>query len=388
MPPKQERRGRIDDDDIVDQYIDLAGNPRANVLVPVPPAAPAAAAGVHVPRRLLDANGRPVRNIRWVVVVHVPQGENPLHFIPNRLPQGVQFMAGQLETGAREEGLHWQLYIEAVDRISMVQLISQMDGRLAQEDAETGGTGINMRRWERHARFDVAYATQQANINYVHKDETYTTLQDEDGNVIHTRFQMGEPRREQAPQQAQRVLAAVQAGATMEQVMMEFPGYYGAHPNGVAAMFRAVTPASEEREVKVHVLWGPTGTGKTYRVHQYYREHPSEELYIKHDRNDIFDGYTGQDGILFDDFSSESQYKITDMLRWLDRYPQQLNVRYTCAAKKWKDVWITSNHHPFEGHGQWWPKATKQHIDAMRRRIPDDCIHHITELPDSLKPRE
>ena len=54
-----------------------------------------------------------------------------------------------------------------------------------------------------------------------------------------------------------------------------------------------------------------------------------------------FDGYHGQDVLVFEEFSS--QIPIEDMLNYLDIYPLTLPARYTDRIACYTKVYITSN---------------------------------------------
>lgn len=127
------------------------------------------------------------------------------------------------------------------------------------------------------------------------------------------------------------------------------------------------------RNMEVTYLWGKTGTGKTryvmeregyaavYRVTEY--EHP-------------FDGYTGQETLVLDEY--RSQLKISELLNLLDGYPLELRCRYANKTACFTTVYIISNlplsaQYPMLQHEQ--PETWQ----ALLRRI-----HHIIEY----KPKE
>ena len=127
------------------------------------------------------------------------------------------------------------------------------------------------------------------------------------------------------------------------------------------------------REMQVTYLWGRTGTGKTrfvmeregyaavYRVTEY--EHP-------------FDGYTGQETLVLDEY--RSQLKISELLNLLDGYPLELRCRYSNKTACFTTVYIISNlalsaQYPMLQYEQ--PETWQ----ALLRRI-----HHIVEY----KPKE
>jgi len=77
------------------------------------------------------------------------------------------------------------------------------------------------------------------------------------------------------------------------------------------------------REMHTTYIWGKTGTGKTRGVMEQYGY---TNVYRVTDYTHPFDGYAGEDVVIFDEF--RSQLKIGDMLNLLDGYPLSLPCRY------------------------------------------------------------
>lgn len=111
------------------------------------------------------------------------------------------------------------------------------------------------------------------------------------------------------------------------------------------------------RPVKVRVFVGQAGSGKTRAC---YDEFP--DLYrVCSDSNTLwFDGYHGQETILFDDFYGGIKYGR--FLQLLDGYRFQLPIKGGFTWKKWTTVLITSNQQPCE----WYKKGL---TPALARRI-------------------
>lgn len=110
------------------------------------------------------------------------------------------------------------------------------------------------------------------------------------------------------------------------------------------------------------VLYGKTGTGKTKYV---YDKFPTNEIY-SHPGGMWFDGYHGQEICIFDDFGG-SEFKLTYLLKLLDRYPMKVPVKGSFVNWCPKEIYITSNHHPTE----WYPNAKEEHVKALMRRIDE-----------------
>ncbi|APA62664.1 putative replication protein [uncultured virus] len=120
--------------------------------------------------------------------------------------------------------------------------------------------------------------------------------------------------------------------------------------------------------VKVRVIQGPTGVGKTWSIHA---AHPG--LYVvptpdKSGGTPWFDGYTGQSVVILDDFSGE--IPLPFMLRLIDRYPMQVQCKGGFLNWVPDTVYITSN----VPMGDWYQGAANGHMEALRRRTGDVVI--------------
>jgi len=129
----------------------------------------------------------------------------------------------------------------------------------------------------------------------------------------------------------------------------------------------------ENRFIKVHYLWGDSGTGKTRSI---YEKHPPEEICritnYPANGNVQFDAYKGQSVLVFEEFHSE--IPISAMLNYLDIYPLMLPARYHDRIACYLTVYITSNI-PLD---QQYPKIQRDKLEtwnAFLRRI-----HSVTEF--------
>lgn len=123
-------------------------------------------------------------------------------------------------------------------------------------------------------------------------------------------------------------------------------------------MRRAATDPPE-----VRVYWGPTGSGKTRSAWDEFPDLFPVPVPAR-SQQPWFDGYVGQDVCLIDDFEG-SEYRITFMLRLLDRYPMAVPIKG--AFRQWSPsvIIITSNVHPRD----WYPDETDAHRAALLRRL-------------------
>lgn len=92
------------------------------------------------------------------------------------------------------------------------------------------------------------------------------------------------------------------------------------------------------RELEVTYIWGPTGTGKTRSVMEC---HSYAGVYRVTDYTHPFDSYAGEEVLLLDEYSSN--FKIRDLLNYLDGYPLTLPARYSNRVACYTKVYIISN---------------------------------------------
>lgn len=104
----------------------------------------------------------------------------------------------------------------------------------------------------------------------------------------------------------------------------------------------------QERGVKVIVLYGPTGKGKTYAAVNYLAG--GKDYYIceapSHKDSKVwFDGYEDQKTLILDDFQGDfCAYRY--LLRLLDKYKLKIEIKGSFAWACWDTLVITSNLHP------------------------------------------
>lgn len=160
---------------------------------------------------------------------------------------------------------------------------------------------------------------------------------------------------------------AIKDGQTVAQIRDTFFSSYLRYYKAIEkTVLDLATPRTWETEVVV--FWGKTGTGKTRRVFDY---HDYSAVYI-HNGEQWFDGYSGEDVVLFDDYNG-SEFKLTYLLRLLDRYPMKVPIKGGFVNWKPKIIYMTSNKDP---NTEWYTNCTQEHKNALMRRIKT-----ITKFP-------
>lgn len=93
--------------------------------------------------------------------------------------------------------------------------------------------------------------------------------------------------------------------------------------------------------------WGPTGTGKTRSFFEYVQREQIKTWWkapVCHGQM-WFDGYCGQEAVLFDDYSPE-KIPLRSLLEILDIYPITVERKNYVIAFKPKVIYVTSSKNP------------------------------------------
>lgn len=147
-------------------------------------------------------------------------------------------------------------------------------------------------------------------------------------------------------------VAQIQSGISIEEVVVNQPQLLP----GIRALerFQTISLKPTHRQVKVVVIYGESGTGKSKWA---WEKFPN--LYSK-PRGDWWDGYVGQKVLLLDDYYGYLPYSL--LLNVLDRYPLQIPVKGGYVQAQWDTIIITSNSPP----SQWYKGGM---TPALARRL-------------------
>jgi len=148
----------------------------------------------------------------------------------------------------------------------------------------------------------------------------------------------------------------IQNGVDIEEVVENQPQLLPAIRS--LQTFKSLTLKPKHRDVKVFILYGGAGTGKTRWAYDNY-----PDLYSK-SRGEWWDGYSGQTAILLDDYYGYLSY--SELLRVLDRYPYHAPVKGSYVWAQWETVIFTSNKHPSEWYRQGLTPALARRIHEIR----------------------
>jgi hypothetical protein len=232
------------------------------------------------------------------------------------------------------------------------------------------------------AHIESAKGTCIENRDYIRKEGKYETSNKTETNLRDTFEEFGEcPKEEQGKRtDLETLYDFIKDGYSDFQILEENPNYMKRLNDiqRVREVMRYEQFKHVTRELHVEYWSGKGGVGKTSGV---FKQYGYENVYRVTDFMHPWDGYRGQDVVLFDDFIS-SNYEISKLLIWLDIYPLELPCRYNNKTACYTKVIFTSNF-SLDSQYTWIQRDNKQLWEALLRRI--HCVKvfdengHITD---------
>ncbi len=194
------------------------------------------------------------------------------------------------------------------------------------------------------AHIEIAHGTSEQNRDYVFKEGKWEKDKDKhETKIPDTQEEFGEMplERQGARNDLSDLYDMIKNGMSNYEIIEENPNYM----LQIDTLERVRQTVREEcykstfRTLTVTYIWGKTGTGKTRGImEQYGYENVFRVTNYLHGG---FDGYKGQDVIIFEEF--RSGFKIQDMLNYLDGYPVELPCRYVNKIACFTKVYLISN---------------------------------------------
>lgn len=194
------------------------------------------------------------------------------------------------------------------------------------------------------AHLEAAQGTCQENRAYIRKEGKYENSNKAETNLKDSFEEFGEcPIEEQGKRSDLDALYdMIKDGYTNFEILEENPNYMK-RLNDIDRVREALRYEQFKnviRDVHVEYWYGRSGAGKTSGIYALYGNDYSK-VYRVTDYRNPWDGYKGQDVVLFEEFHSDVE--IGKMLVWLDRYPLELPCRYNNKTACYTKVYIASN---------------------------------------------
>lgn len=146
----------------------------------------------------------------------------------------------------------------------------------------------------------------------------------------------------------------------IKKLVLECPKEYVKYSTGLEKLAMKYTKPRDPKVPPVIIwLYGKTGTGKTRQVIE-----KEPDLWISGRDLKWWDGYENQEAVLFDDFRGDF-CTFHELLRILDRYPYNVQVKGGTRVFNSKRIYITSCFKPTKVYD------TREDIGQLTRRITE-----------------
>lgn len=262
------------------------------------------------------------RSRKWLITINNPLEKGFSHqVIKDRLGQFKSLVYYCMADEIGEEGtFHTHIYFALANASRFETVKERFDG----------------------GHFDIARGTSEDNRNYVFKLGKWLSDKKKETNIEESHEEYGEMplERQGARNDLADLYDMIKSGMSNYEILEVEPKYMLSMDKIERArqIIKENKFKSTFRELEVTYIWGLTGSGKTRGVMEKYGY---ENVYRVTDYKNPFDGYAGQDVIVFEEF--RSSIKIQDMLCYLDGYPVPLPCRYLNKAACFTKVYIITN---------------------------------------------
>ena len=246
-----------------------------------------------------------------------------------------RYAVGQLEQGSH---LHLQFYVQR-DRQSTLNVMKR------DICAET--------HWEQ------SRGTPEQNKSYCTKESTRVAGPWEFGTAV----------KERQRSDLDKAAQLIDEGKSLRDVAIECKSTFIRYHKGLRA-YEAITRSKGPRTFgpegpEVWVFWGETGTGKSRRAFEQW-----PDAYRKMSTDKWWDGYKGEDTVIFDDFKGSSM-RLHEFQMVIDRYPMQVEIKGAFVDLSATRYVFTSNKHPRD-----WYSREADPDGTVMRRITEFCEEH------------
>jgi len=191
------------------------------------------------------------------------------------------------------------------------------------------------------AHIDQSNGTSEENRDYVFKQGKWENDKKNETNLRETQEEYGEcPHEEKGKRNDLAALQEMIADGMSTNDIMTLCPKYSFDLEKIDRMRQVILQERFRktfRELEVIYIFGETGTGKTRGV----MEKHDYDVFRVTDYDHPFDGYQGQDAIIFEEFRSD--LKISEMLNYLDGYPLELPSRYSNKIACFTKIYIITN---------------------------------------------
>lgn len=301
-------------------------------------------------QRARDAINKAVRTRDWCFTLNNPTEEERAFFIrmSTSLPKGISYIVYQEERGHDCDTTHFQGYLECTNTVRLNWLKNNFNAR---------------------AHFERRRGTQEEAITYCKKEDTRVEggLHGEYGKP---RGQDARAARLEAAELKRKAITALDDIRAGRKRLRDIDSETCLQPGFLHAVSTFLsTNLGNLRKIQIITIVGATGIGKSYAAYKV----GGEEI-ITYQRNGWFGGAnTEGDVLLFDEFTGN--LPLSELLKLLDGYPNQLPVKGGFYPARYTKVFITSNVMP----EHWWTKKDEE--ISKKREGELDCLYRRIGYP-------
>jgi len=199
-----------------------------------------------------------------------------------------------------------------------------------------------IKRYFPTAHIENSRGTSFENRDYIFKKGKWKNSDKSETNLPDTHFELGTIPDEKPGRRTdlKELYQAIKDGLSNSDILEAFPHYM----TRISDIDRTRKVIYEEkyrkifREVKTTYIYGPTGIGKTRSIMETFGY---ENVFRVTDYKHPFDSYNLENVILFDEYNSN--FRIQNMLYYLDGYPLEISARYSNKVAGFTKVFILSN---------------------------------------------
>lgn len=177
-------------------------------------------------------------------------------------------------------------------------------------------------------------------------------------------WKLGEPSTQGKRSDLIRVAEACrQSSTTLGSIASEFPVEFIKFNRGIERLLHYLQPRKQrDFKTSVFIYTGEPGAGKSKRARS--EAEAFGTIYYK-SRGRWWDGYTGEDSVIIDDYYGWLKYD--ELLKLFDRYPYRVETKGGSEIFNSRRIYVTSNV-SYESwyKGEWYKEMQKE---AIRRRI-------------------
>lgn len=255
----------------------------------------------------------------------------------------VKYMIAGRETCPTTGTPHIQAYVELKDNIRFSTILNMLPKR---------------------AHVEIAGGTAEQNTKYCSKEE----------NVI---INFGTPKQQGKRTDLLGIAEKIKEGKSIKKLIEDGDI---ATQCGLQVTQTLLPYFEQTRNWKPEVIWihGESGSGKSRLARTI-----APNAYDKAVQNDWWQGYDAHEDVLFDDFR-DSQINLVEMLRILDRYPHEVNVKNGSRQLLAKRIIVTSIFPPEKMYAHAKGEPQKQLLRRISLTIDIDNFYnapqHIKDL--------